>query len=155
MNKKKIMIDYCIASRRPRVRSMVMSYVRTLFTLLDAHLLHCACANDYENKIMLENSPIMLGIMPDAFKHLLCSKLCRHNLSTPNRGCVHVVVNGSNIIYNYILQGSIIIHLSIKMIFYKIIKTYLSCVIPVLLCLVYIHNKSSNYYNKYSKQAPV
>ena len=25
---------------------------------------------------MLENSPIMLGIIADAFKHLLCSKLC-------------------------------------------------------------------------------
>ena len=34
--------------------------------------------------IMLENSPVMLGIMSDAFKHLSCSKLCRHNLSRPS-----------------------------------------------------------------------
>ena len=56
------------------------SYVCTLFTLLDACRLHCTCSNDYENNVFL-NSLIMLGIMPGAFKHLLCSKLCGHNLS--------------------------------------------------------------------------
>ena len=35
-----------------------MSYVHTSFTLLDARCLHCACANNYENIIMLENSSI-------------------------------------------------------------------------------------------------
>ena len=46
------------------------------FGSLSALLRHQRCANNYENNIMLENSPIMLGIMPDAFKHLLCSALC-------------------------------------------------------------------------------
>ena len=48
-------------------------YVCNTLTLLDACRLHCTCARGYENKIKLENSPIMLGIMHDAFKHLLCS----------------------------------------------------------------------------------
>ena len=62
------------------------------FTLLDAFHLHCACASRYENKIniMIEISPIMLSIMFDAFKHLLCSKLCLHNLSRPNQWPVRV-----------------------------------------------------------------
>ena len=32
---------------------------------------------------------IKLGIMPDAFKYLLCSKLCQHNLSRPSSDTEH------------------------------------------------------------------